>query len=54
MEEFSKKPNYADKDEVYEAIGKILWGKNGKKFSMKRLIFAYMKKKKGGKEKNEQ
>lgn len=51
MEEFSKKPNYADKDEVYEAIGKVLWGKNGKKFSMKRLIFAYMKKKKGGKEK---
>ena len=51
MEEFSKKPNYADKDEIYDAIGKILWGKNGKKFSMKRLIFAYMKKKKGGKEK---
>jgi len=51
MEEFSKKPNYADEDEMYEAIGKVLWGKNGKKFSMKRLIFAFMKKKIGGKNK---
>jgi hypothetical protein len=51
MEEFSKKPNYADEDEMYEAIGKVLWGKNGKKFSMKRLIFAFMKKKMGGKNK---
>ena len=49
MEEFKRKPDYADKDEMYEAIGKVLWGKNGKKFSMRRLIFAFMKKKLGGK-----
>ncbi|MFX1596402.1 MAG: hypothetical protein ACFFBK_10120 [Promethearchaeota archaeon] len=52
MEEFSKKPKYADKDEIYEAIGRVLWGKNGKKFSMRRLIFAYMKKRIGGKKKS--
>ena len=51
MEEFSKKPNYTDEDEMYKAIGKVLWGKNGKKFSMRRLIFAFMKKKMGGKNK---
>ncbi len=51
MEEFSKKPNYVDEDEMNEAIGHVLWGKNGKKFSMRRLIFAYMKKKVGGKKK---
>lgn len=45
LEEFSKKPKYADKDEIYKAIGRVLWGKNGKKFSMRRLIFAFMKKK---------
>ena len=50
MEEFKKKPNYADKDEIYEAIGKVLWGKNGKKFSMRRLILAFMKKRIRGKE----
>jgi len=51
MEEFSKKPNYADIEDINEAIGKVLWGKDGKPFSMRRLIFAYMKKKKGGKNK---
>ena len=49
MEEFSNKPNFVDEDKMYEAIGKVLWGKNGKKFSMRRLIFAFMKKKMGGK-----
>jgi len=49
MEEFSKKPNYATQEEINEAIGKVLWGKGGKPFSMKRLIFAFLKKKKGGK-----
>ncbi len=50
MEEFSRKPKYVNKDEMHEAIGRILWGKNGKKYSMRRLIFAFMKKKiKGGK-----
>lgn len=49
MEEFSKKPHYADRDEMYEAIGRVLWGKNGKKFSMRRLIFAFIKKKIRGK-----
>ncbi len=51
MEEFSKKPKYVDEDEMNEAIGRVLWGKNGKKFSMRRLIFAFMKKKIGGKKK---
>jgi hypothetical protein len=49
MEEFSKKPNYASKEEINEAIGKILWGKDGKPFTMKRVIFAFLKKKRGGK-----
>ncbi|MBY8985457.1 MAG: hypothetical protein KGD65_10335 [Candidatus Lokiarchaeota archaeon] len=51
MEEFSNKPKYVDEDEMNEAIGRVLWGKNGKKFSMRRLIFAFMKKKLGGKKK---
>ncbi len=51
MEEFSKKPNYIDKDEINMAIGHILWGKNGPKFSMPRLILAFMKKKLRGKKK---
>ena len=51
MEEFSNKPNYVDEDEMNEAIGRVLWGKNGKKFSMRRIIFAFMKKKLGGKKK---
>ena len=45
MEEFVKKPKYADQEEIYDAIGKVLWGKDGKKFSMRRLIFGFMKKK---------
>jgi len=49
MEEFMKKPKYADQDEIFEAIGKVLWGKNGKKFSMGRLIRAFLKKRLGGK-----
>ena len=51
MEEFAKKPKYVDDDEMNIAIGKILWGKDGKKFSMRKLIFAFMKKKIGGKKK---
>lgn len=52
MEEFSKKPEYANQDEIAKAIGKILWGKNGKKFTMRRLIFGFIKKKiTGGKKK---
>lgn len=51
MEEFLKKPNYADKEDINKAIGKILWGKNGKTFSMRRLIFAFIKKSFGGKKK---
>jgi len=51
MEEFAKKPKYVDEDEMNIAIGKILWGKDGKKFSMRKLIFAFMKKKIGGKKK---
>ncbi len=52
MEEFEKKPDYVNKEQMYEAIGKVLWGKNGKPFSMRRLIFGFMKKKiTGGKRK---
>ena len=51
MEEFLTKPNYADKEDIDKAIGKVLWGKNGKPFSMRRLIFAFMKKSFGGKKK---
>ena len=51
MEEFLKKPNYANEEDINRAIGKILWGKNGKPFSMRRLIFAFIKKSFGGKKK---
>ncbi len=51
MEEFMNKPKYADKNEINKAIGRVLWGKNGKKFSMSRLIFAFLKKGKGSKKK---
>lgn len=52
MEEFLKKPNYTDNEDINKAIGKILWGKNGKPFSMRRLIFAFIKKKIFGGKKN--
>ncbi|MFX1575131.1 MAG: hypothetical protein ACFFB0_20530 [Promethearchaeota archaeon] len=51
MEEFEKKPKYAPQEEIYKAIGKVLWGKDGKVFSMRRLILAYMKKKFRGRKK---
>jgi len=51
LEEFSKKPKYIDEDEMNEAIGRVLWGKNGKKYSLRRLIFAFMKKRLRGKKK---
>ncbi len=51
MEEFSKKPKYIDEDEMNEAIGRMIWGKNGKKYSLRRLIFAFMKKRLRGKKK---
>jgi len=51
MEEYLRKPNYADEKDINRAIGKILWGKNGKPFSMRRLIIAFIKKSIGGKKK---
>lgn len=45
MEKYDIKPNYGDKDEIYSAIGKILWGNKGKKYSLLRLFLALLKKK---------
>ena len=49
MEEFAKKPKYSTPEEINKAIGRILWGKKNKVFSMRRLITGFMKKKLGGK-----
>ncbi|MFW9902127.1 MAG: hypothetical protein ACFFDY_12755 [Candidatus Thorarchaeota archaeon] len=49
MEEFMKKPDYSKEEEINKAIGHILWGDKSKPFSMRRLIFGFMKKKLGGK-----
>lgn len=49
MEEFMKKPDYSNEEEINKAIGHILWGDRAKPFSMRRLIFGFMKKKLGGK-----
>ncbi|MFX0020640.1 MAG: hypothetical protein ACFFAK_15865 [Promethearchaeota archaeon] len=49
MEEFLKKPDYSSQEEIHKAIGRILWGKKGKPFTMRRLIFGFIKKKLGGK-----
>lgn len=45
MEEFNKKPDYSSPDEINKAIGHILWGDKNKVFSMRRLIFGFIKKK---------
>ncbi len=47
MEMDDVKPIYGNKDDINEAIGKILWGKNGKKYSLIRLFLALQKKKRG-------
>ncbi len=49
MEEFMKKPDYSSQEEINKAIGHILWGEKNKPFSMRRLIFGFMKKKLRGK-----
>lgn len=46
MEKLTVNPEYGKKDEINKAIGKILWGKNGKKYSLFRLMIALLKKKK--------
>lgn len=45
MEEFNKKPDYSSPDDINKAIGHILWGDKKKVFSMRRLIFGFIKKK---------
>ena len=50
MEKFTVEPKYRKKEEINKAIGKVLWGKNGKEYSLIRLMVALLKKKrKGGK-----
>jgi hypothetical protein len=39
-----EKPKEIDKEEISTALGKLLWGENGGKFSMRRLILNLMKK----------
>lgn len=43
-----EKPKELDQEEVSNALGKLLWGENGGKFSMRRLILNLMKKRLGG------
>ena len=52
MEIHDVKPNYEDKKKINIAIGKVLWGKEGKKYSLIRLLIALIKKKREGKNKN--
>ncbi len=49
MDEFMKKPQYSNAEEINKAIGHILWGDKNKLFSMRRLIFGFIKKKLRGK-----
>ncbi|MHA1757848.1 MAG: hypothetical protein ACTSVV_13815 [Promethearchaeota archaeon] len=44
-----EKPNKLNENEIFEALGKLLWGKNGGKFTMKRLTISLMKKRLRGK-----
>ncbi len=46
MSNFKIEPTPMDKDKMMELIGKLLWGKNGKSFSLIRLIIALKKKEK--------
>jgi hypothetical protein len=48
MEEFMKKPQYSTREVINKAIGHILWGDKEKSFTMRRLIFGFIKKKLGG------
>jgi hypothetical protein len=45
MERYNVKPNYGNKNAINIAIGKVLWGKEGKKYSLYRLLIALIKKK---------
>lgn len=49
MSEFIVEPNYMSEEEMGDGLGRLLWGKNGGKFSLRRLIFAMMKKRLRGK-----
>lgn len=44
-----EKPKELDQEEISNALGKLLWGENGGKFSMRRLILNLMKKRLRGK-----
>jgi len=39
-----EKPKELDQEEISKALGKLLWGEKGGKFSMRRLILNLMKK----------
>ncbi|MBA7485183.1 hypothetical protein ES708_02427 [subsurface metagenome] len=43
-----EKPKKIDEEEISSALGKLLWGEEGGKFSMRRLILNLMKKRLGG------
>ena len=49
MERYNVNPKYGDKKKINKAIGKVLWGKEGKEYSLIRLMIALIKKKRGGK-----
>lgn len=46
MSEFKIEPTPMGKDKMMDLIGKLLWGKNGKSFSLIRLIIALKKREK--------
>ena len=47
--DITEKPKEIDQEEISNALGKLLWGVNGGKFSMRRLILNLMKKRLTGK-----
>jgi len=44
-----EKPKKLNENEINEALGKLIWGKKGGKFSMGRLILSLIKKRLRGK-----
>jgi hypothetical protein len=44
MESYEVNPTPMSEEEMNNKIGKLLWGKDGKEFSMGRLIGSFIKK----------
>ena len=44
-----EKPDKMDEEKVYADLGRLFWGKDGEKFSLRRLKLGFIKKKLIGK-----